>query len=185
MLQDPGNTNSKGNPEPDHVSTIRYNFIGKFKLKYTDKSGTVSATTCLSHSLSAPELAAKLELLTNLDDVKISRENITSPGNGYLYRITFVGFKVSGDVQPLELDLGTCGQSFASDTNIEVGTLFNGGMLKSGIPYYLRVRAINSIGGRPTLCCNNRPLSSRNHNCSSDSSLSPVRYICKYIRQCK
>ena len=107
---------------------------GGFRLKYT-KSGTTSTSSCLSHLPTASEVKSALQGLTDLDEVLVSREAITSPGNGFFYRITFTGFKVAGNVEQLTLNFTGC-TAYASEVTAQVATLHDGGA-SYGTPYYL------------------------------------------------
>ena len=118
---------------------------GGFKFKYTKDGSTSSHSSCLDPTPTASAVKSALESISDLDEVLVAREAITSPGIGYFYRITFTGFKVAGNVEQLTLDHASC-TSYASEVTVQVSTLHDGGALNPGTAYFLRVRAINSVG---------------------------------------
>lgn len=92
-------------------------------------------------------------------DVRVSREAISSPGEGYEYRVTFIGAGVRGNVSSLAVDFGNCtgfavkdGHSNRSTVlqQVVVTTDIDGGFLVPGEAYFFRVAAENAVGTGPT-----------------------------------
>lgn len=101
--------------------------------------------------------------------VRVSRESIDSPGPGFEYRVTFLGAGVQGNVP--ELAVAAVGSSSSSSSRnlnctafrvtdgrhnrstvlaqVLVRTDLDGGFLKPGTAYFLRVAARNAVGLGP------------------------------------
>lgn len=90
---------------------------GEYRLSYTTGSvadGTNSTVTsdCVSFNATYDELGTAVESVTG-SSVMVAREEISDPGYGYRYWVTFIGAAVIGDVPDLEAtdfsgDNGTC-----------------------------------------------------------------------------
>ncbi|CAM9321423.1 unnamed protein product, partial [Phaeothamnion confervicola] len=133
---------------------------GEYQLlwKPADDNGAASnRSSCISFNVSYDDLATELTALVNAT-VTVSREEITLPGPGNRYWITFLGAGARGDVPqliPLDDPSGCEAWEVRTSLNatvattrqqVAVATATDGGVLSPGTPYYVRVSAVNAAG---------------------------------------
>ncbi|RHY24892.1 hypothetical protein DYB25_008383, partial [Aphanomyces astaci] len=129
-------------------------------------------TTCLATaSLTSTALQTALTVLTNIDAVVVTMEPGPAVG-ATLYRITFTGALVTGNVPQLQVaSIDGSGGCAAITGAVWTGTSIEGGYLSPGGLYFVRVSAGNAVGtglpqvASPTLCPG---------GCASDNTIFPV-----------
>ncbi|KAK1941930.1 Titin [Phytophthora citrophthora] len=115
-----------GSSEIQVLSIFNKGATGAYKITF--KSDT---TSCLRFTATSKEVADALKAFTlSIDDVLVSQDtNILDFPTGYIYRITFIGELVTGNlplIGVIQMDDTSCTNTVAT-TNIAVGIGVNGG----------------------------------------------------------
>ena len=86
----------------------------RFKSETTQSTTAGGANGCLAWDGDANDVKVELELLSGIDMVEVSREDLPSidggVGAGVMYHVTFTGLNVRGNIPPLQIvDVGSNG----------------------------------------------------------------------------